>query len=339
MTATVGVFAGAQGGVRATQPWGATDEFSGKAMSQAFISYHRAQRKLARLIAHRIAADGHSVWWDRGERPGDAWSEAVSTALANSACVVVIWSKQAAASPWVLGEATAGYGRGALVSVCADRTQPPSPFHKGPVIDMQDWEGAGDEVAWIRLREPVRARLDAAEKAAVEGAPLPPMPPGTRPPPMTRVGFSSADAPPPPPAYAEKRGGGAGAVMTLLLLGGAAAAGWTYRDPINEQLLAWREGLSPERNLAEIPPQPPAFETPPAPLSAAAPAAVESLSEAAATGEDAAPEEAPAPPAPPPRPAVPPAPAMTYSYEAWRDSYRPPPVLRAAPPPPPRFAA
>lgn len=149
-------------------------------MSQAFISYHRAQSKLARLIAHRVAADGHSVWWDRAERPGDNWSEAVSTALANSACVIVIWSRQALASPFVLGEATAGFGRGALVNVLADGVPAPSPFDRAPSIDMTGWAGESGDLAWIRLREPLRAKLQAAEIQRLDAAPIPAAPAHTR---------------------------------------------------------------------------------------------------------------------------------------------------------------
>lgn len=297
-------------------------------MSQAFISYHRAQRKLARLIAHRIAADGHSVWWDRGERPGDNWSEAVSTALANSACVVVIWSRQAATSPWVMGEATAGYGRGVLVSVQSDGTPPPSPFHKGPAIDMRDWEGAGDDVAWIRLREPVRAKLEASERATViEADVLPPPRPmqsPLQPPPRARVAYTSTPLPP-PPSYEPRRGGGAVSVMTLLLLGGAAAAGWVYRDRINEEALRLRAAWTPPATeVAEIPrlPTMPAAERAAPAATAPAPAAPDALAPAE-TAPDALPPAA--------KPAPLPAPEMTRTMEDWRDNYTPPPVLRTLP--------
>jgi hypothetical protein len=296
-------------------------------MSQAFISYHRAQRKLARLLAHRIAADGHAVWWDRGERPGDTWSEAVSTALANSACVVVIWSKQAATSPYVLGEATAGYGKNALISVCADQTRPPSPFDRAPVIELQDWSGAGDDVAWIRLREPVRAKLEAAEKAQVADAPLPP---GRAPP--VRVGFSSAanTTYPPPPAYEERKGSPAGTLATLLVLGGLAWGGWQYRTEINEQLLALRAEWTPEEPATpQMPPLAPVTQAAvaiPSPAQPATPPLAEATPDQPMPLAEAAPASLPAGAAQR-SPAPTPAPAMTY--QDWRD-------VRLPTPPPPR---
>lgn len=297
-------------------------------MSQAFISYHRAQRKLARLIAHRIAADGHSVWWDRGDRPGDEWSEAVSTALANAACVVVLWSRQAAASPWILGEATAGFGRNALVSVTTDGTPPPSPFDRGVVVDMQDWEGAAVDVAWIRLRDPVRAKLDAAEKTAAAEAPLPP----ARPPPV-RVGFSSAATMSAPPVYEPptRSGSPAGSIMLLLALGGAGAAAWYYRDTLMDQAARMQAALqsSAPAEVVAVPPAPemapvlPASAPPPAPADpelAAQPAVMTEQPQIATEPVRAT------------APSREPAPTMTYD---WRDGYIPPPVVRSIPAAPP----
>ena len=293
-----------------------TGEDSGMAMSQVFISYHRAQRKLARLIAHRVAADGHAVWWDRGERPGDAWSEAVSTALANSACVIVIWSKLAATSPWVLGEATAGFGRGALVSVMADKTTPPSPFGNAPMVDMHDWAGDSVDLAWVRLREPLRAKMQAAEKVADAQAPLVPQ----RASPV-RVGFSSAAMAPPAPAYEEKRGSGFSTLL-VLALGGLGATGWYYRDQVRDELARLQAAQSPapvEQTLSPATP-PIASASMPMPAPADAPLQAES--------QPAAPATVPSPP-----PARPPVPAMTETYENWRDTFVPAPVLRTVPSP------
>ena len=287
-------------------------------MSQVFISYHRAQRKLARLIAHRVAADGHAVWWDRGERPGDNWSEAVSRALANSSCVIVLWSRQAATSPWVLGEATAGFGRGALMSVMADRTVPPSPFDTTPTVDMQDWNGDATDLAWIRLREPLRAKMEVAERAADAQAPLPPQ----RMPPL-RVGFSSAALAPPPP-YEEKRGSGLSALM-VLTLGGLGAAGWYYRDQVGDTLKTLRD------TSATAPSEHVAIPAPPPPIAAASAPAAPALAADALTPVDATPPEPAVAESVAPTRVLPPVPVMTRTYEDWRDTYVPAPVLRNLP--------
>jgi len=303
-------------------------EYSGNFMSQAFISYHHAQRKLARLIAHRVAADGHSVWWDRSDRPGDEWSEAVSSALARSACVVVIWSRQAASSPAILGEATAGYGRNALINVLADRTQPPPPFNNAPIVDLQDWAGDSIDVAWIRLREPIRAKMQIAEIKHVEGQALPPH----RPPPQIAPPRPTFQAPPlnlpPPPVYEERRNsGGAGSALMVLALAGLAAGGWYYRDEIRQEAARWQAALEPQAEVAAIPPAPARVAEPI--LEVAAPLAPV---DAAPVGDTPLPTEAPSATASP-SPALAmaertPASAPGASFE---DTWVPAPVIRQLP--------
>lgn len=295
-------------------------------MSQAFISYHHAQRKLARLIAHRVAADGHSVWWDRSDRPGDSWSEAVSSALARSACVIVIWSKQAASSPAVLGEATAGFGRGALISITSDRTPPPSPFDTAPTIDMQDWEGDSIDVAWIRLREPIRAKMQVAEVKHVEGQPLPPQRPQLPPP---RPAYHSAPLSLPPPMPEERRGSSAASAFMILALGGLAAGGWYFRDELRQEASRWQAALQPESQIAAIPDAPmiePPVETP-AVIDASLPADTATVTDALAaeTANTSAPEAVATPVI-----ASTAAPGST-DRPGWDDGWVPPPVLRQIP--------
>ncbi len=295
-------------------------------MSQAFISYHHAQRKLARLIAHRIAADGHSVWWDRSDRPGDSWSEAVSSALAHSACVIVIWSKQAAHSPAVLGEATAGFGRGALISITSDKTPPPSPFDTAPTIDMQDWEGDSIDVAWIRLREPVRAKMQIAEVKHVEGQPLPPQRP---PPPPQRPPYYSAPLSLPPSMPEEKRGPSAASALLVLAIGGLAAAGWYFRDELRQETARWQAALQPESQIATIPQAP--TEPPLAGRATVADASLPVDDMAAADAPAAQNQTSPPVAETVMTPVAAPAGHTPDDRPGWDDGWVPPPVLRQIP--------
>lgn len=301
-------------------------EYSGTFMSQAFISYHHAQRKLARLIAHRVAADGHSVWWDRSDRPGDEWSEAVSSALARSACVVVLWSKQSAVSPAILGEATAGYGRNALINVMADKTAPPPPFNNAPIVDLQDWAGDSIDVAWIRLRDPIRAKMQTAEVKHVEGQALPPhRPPPQIAPPRPNYQAAPLHLPPPAPPYEERRSGGAGSALLVLALTGLATGGWYYRDELRQEATRWQAALEPRTEIAAIPPPPTTLPSlgeplagdmlPPPEVPAPEPVAAPAIA-------DAAPVE----------PARATAPPQKASFE---DTWVPPPIIRQLPRPAP----
>ena len=300
-------------------------------MSQAFISYHHAQRKLARLIAHRIAADGHSVWWDRADRPGDSWSEAVSSALARSACVIVLWSKQSVTAPNILGEATAGFGRNVLVGVTADRVRVPSPFDSAPVVDMSDWMGDSIDVAWIRLRDPIRAKMQQAEVRHVEGQALPPLPPRLPAPPPARAAFQNNGPilPPPPPITEVKRGPSAASALMLLAVGGMAAAGWYYRDDLRNEASRWQASLEPQTEIAAIP-QAPLEPIPPAsaPSQVAEAAPVDPLIPDAALPESA---RTPTPAAPLPTPVAAPAAAKSQTRVPTIDDWVPAPVMRQIP--------
>ena len=70
-----------------------------------FISYSRKDKAMAKALADDLAAAGVPVWWDREIYPGDDFHNAIVTALDQAQVVIVIWSEDAAASPWVRDEA------------------------------------------------------------------------------------------------------------------------------------------------------------------------------------------------------------------------------------------
>jgi hypothetical protein len=70
-----------------------------------FISYSRKDKVIAKALADDLAAAGVPVWWDREIYPGDDFHNAIVTALDQAQAVIVIWSADSAASPWVRDEA------------------------------------------------------------------------------------------------------------------------------------------------------------------------------------------------------------------------------------------
>ena len=66
-----------------------------------FISYSRKDKVIAKALADDLAAAGVPVWWDREIYPGDDFHNAIVTALDQAQAVIVIWSADSAASPWV----------------------------------------------------------------------------------------------------------------------------------------------------------------------------------------------------------------------------------------------
>ncbi len=70
-----------------------------------FISYCRKDKVIAKALADDLSAAGVPVWWDREIYPGDDFHNAIVAALDKAHAVIVIWSADSAASPWVRDEA------------------------------------------------------------------------------------------------------------------------------------------------------------------------------------------------------------------------------------------
>ena len=74
-------------------------------MIDVFISYKRDDRDDARAIAETLVADGYEVWWDILLLPGDRFRDEIVTVLEEAKAVVVLWSKEALKSDFVVDEA------------------------------------------------------------------------------------------------------------------------------------------------------------------------------------------------------------------------------------------
>jgi hypothetical protein len=198
-------------------------------MTEVFISYHRAQRKLARMIAHRLAEAGFAVWWDKTLNPTNAWSEATINALNRSRVVVGVWSRQSIGSPWVIGEANSAFARGALVSVLSDQSPPPAPFDRAQAFALSEWTGDPTDINWTRALARIRECALTPPREVVAHASVltldraPPHAPGqapvtVRPAPRREGPYLGPPPPEPPP-----RGNGAGIFLATLLVVGAGA--------------------------------------------------------------------------------------------------------------------
>ena len=55
-------------------------------MSDIFISYARADKEKAELLANAFSRKGWSVWWDREIPPGKSFDETIENALNSARC-------------------------------------------------------------------------------------------------------------------------------------------------------------------------------------------------------------------------------------------------------------
>jgi TIR domain-containing protein len=120
-------------------------------MSDIFISYARADKEKAELLAHAFSQNGWSVWWDREIPPGKSFDEVIENALKSARCVIVLWSKDSVSSRWVKTEAAEGAARGILVPALIDNVQIPLEFKRIEAADLSDWHGDSPHIEFDQL--------------------------------------------------------------------------------------------------------------------------------------------------------------------------------------------
>jgi TIR domain-containing protein len=74
-------------------------------MADVFISYSRADSRMALRIDHLFRQEGWSTWIDHAIAPGDDFRPEIEREIDAAACVVVLWTPEAVASSWVCREA------------------------------------------------------------------------------------------------------------------------------------------------------------------------------------------------------------------------------------------
>lgn len=124
-------------------------------MHDVFISYARADRDRARLVAEALGARGHSVWWDHQIPPGKSFDQMIEEALDSARCVVVLWSQASAASHWVKTEAAEGLQRKVLVPVLLDDVRIPLEFRRIQAARLVGWNGSAADSEFAKLCESV----------------------------------------------------------------------------------------------------------------------------------------------------------------------------------------
>jgi TIR domain len=141
------------------------------AMSDIFISYARADKDKAELLANAFSRKSWSVWWDREIPPGKSFDETIEHALSSARCVVVLWSKTSVSSRWVKTEAAEGAERGILVPALIDHVKIPLEFKRIEAADLSDWQGDSSHREFDHLVRTVAGMLDGS--APVQPRPMP----------------------------------------------------------------------------------------------------------------------------------------------------------------------
>jgi hypothetical protein len=134
-----------------------------------FISYAREDREVVKPLAKGLEQAGYDVWWDKELSAGAAFRDSIEEQLTSSDVIVVVWSKRAKASRWVLDEAERGVNRGVLLPLRIDGATLPLGFGGFHVLDFSAWDGSYTSDSW-------RTFLAEINRVAVVPTPLRPRP-------------------------------------------------------------------------------------------------------------------------------------------------------------------
>jgi hypothetical protein len=134
-------------------------------MADIFISYAREDRPKAKVLAEALADHGWDVWWDRNVPVGKSFHEVIENAIAESGCVVVLWSKFSVLSDWVRNEAEEGRRRGILAPVLLEEVAMPLAFRHLQTADLSDWEPGSAHAEFDQVIDSIARILGSPEAA------------------------------------------------------------------------------------------------------------------------------------------------------------------------------
>lgn len=144
-----------------------------RAPATVFLSYSRADRDRARVLAQALEQAGLQVWWDTLIEGGAVFAKTIEAALVASDAVIVLWSANSIASDWVLDEAAHGRHMKKLVPLSLDGTESPLGFRQYQSITLAIDHGRIDDAslqAVLRAVLPLAGREAAPRPAAMPAA-------------------------------------------------------------------------------------------------------------------------------------------------------------------------
>lgn len=120
-------------------------------VTRVFISYAREDQAVVRALAEGLQRAGLDVWWDTNLGAGEAFRGSIEEQLQRSDVILVVWSKRAKLSRWVLDEAEMGVQRGTLLPLRIDAAAPPLGFGGFNTLNFGAWGGDFNSQEWRSL--------------------------------------------------------------------------------------------------------------------------------------------------------------------------------------------
>ncbi|MCR9271347.1 MAG: SUMF1/EgtB/PvdO family nonheme iron enzyme [Hyphomonadaceae bacterium] len=168
-------------------------------MTDIFLSYSRADRPKAQIMAQALEEDGFTVWWDKVLRAGQTYDEVTETMLRDAHVVIVLWSETSVKSKWVRAEATLGQRNCELVPAMIEDAERPIMFELVQTADLIGWDGDRSDPRWKDFIDDIQRSLEKAKSdaaAAPPSEPAAPVPQPVAPPAAAPVAPAPSAAPP-----------------------------------------------------------------------------------------------------------------------------------------------
>src|SRR5262245_38560101 len=110
-------------------------------MAEVFISYQRKDYAQAEQVAKAFETLGFTVWWDSALMAGDAFQKVIRDELDKSKAAIVLWSRTAVESSWVIDEAAHALKAQKLCPARIHGMQLPFGFGQVHTDDIVGWNG------------------------------------------------------------------------------------------------------------------------------------------------------------------------------------------------------
>lgn len=146
-------------------------------MPKIFISYSSIDRPAVETLVKALNRFGWSVFWDGDIQPAENWHQKIAEELADAACTIVLWTKNAVRSFWVIEEAMYSRQRGVLLPVLLENVSPPPGFLTLQCLDLSSWRNDEGDANFRRLcnaiaghtGDPMNVKLTEAPAARTDG--------------------------------------------------------------------------------------------------------------------------------------------------------------------------
>lgn len=128
-------------------------------MADIFVSYKREDRAAAERLAQSLEQLGFDVWWDFELISGDQYRNVIRAVIDQCSAAIVLWSKRAIESDFVMDEATYAKAKSKLCPVRIENVDLPFGFGQTHTCDLSDWDGSSGHAGFEALIRAVEGRV------------------------------------------------------------------------------------------------------------------------------------------------------------------------------------